>query len=387
MRAASARSASRALSSRRATLTGGALTGCHPRPSYIALTHLTRSLRRPCASSTKYSLAFSALLQGHDTWVTSLHFSPPSPTTPLQLLSASADNSLILWAPHPSSSAEAPIWFPQNRFGQVSVKGLGFFGALWAGADGAREVLASGWAGGWNVWREAADPAAPGGWKELMGPTGHFDGVKSVAWGGKAGEWLVSVSSDETTRIHAPWVRAGARTWAEIARPQVHGYPLTSLAPLPGSHGFVSGADEKVVRVFGETRGFLESLVGLGAMAESDVGDAPVGASVPPLGLSNKMVSTEGQSSAGSRCQKGSFADLLPVLHRRRAGGCRGGQGGRRLQLHPLLDLASDDGAAFGEQAVDLDALARGREAVWPRLRGAADALSLATPCASCIRD
>lgn len=134
-----------------------------------------------------------------------------------------------------------------------------------------------------------------------MGPTGHFDGVKSVAWGGKAGEWLISVSSDETTRIHAPWVRAGIQTWAEIARPQVHGYPLTSLAPLPGTHGFVSGADEKVVRVFGETRGFLESLVKLGAMAESEfVGDAPVGASVPPLGLSNKLVSTDGQSAPGS---------------------------------------------------------------------------------------
>lgn len=133
-----------------------------------------------------------------------------------------------------------------------------------------------------------------------MGPTGHFDGVKSVAWGGKNGEWFITVSSDETTRIHSPWVRGeGERkttTWAEIARPQVHGYPLTSLAPLPGSHGFVSGADEKVVRVFGETRGFLESLVGLGAMSEDDVGDAPVGASVPPLGLSNKMVSTEGAS-------------------------------------------------------------------------------------------
>lgn len=163
-------------------------------------------------------------------------------------------------------------------------------------------MLGSGWAGGWNVWREGADSGAPGGWKELMGPTGHFDAVKTVAWGGKHGEWVVSVSSDETTRIHAPWVRDGAgaggpmptRTWAEIARPQVHGYPLTSLAPLPGTHGFVSGADEKVVRVFGETKGFLESLVGLGAMDAADVGDAPVGASVPPLGLSNKMVSTDG---------------------------------------------------------------------------------------------
>lgn len=143
-------------------------------------------------------------------------------------------------------------------------------------------------------------------WEDVEGPTGHFDEVKAVGWGGgKDGrEWILSVSSDETSRIHCPWTRPSPSseeeqitTWAEIARPQVHGYPLTSLATLPGTHGFVSGADEKVVRVFGETRGFVESLVGLGAagVEEANQSQAPVGASVPPLGLSNKMVTTDGQ--------------------------------------------------------------------------------------------
>lgn len=144
----------------------------------------------------------SAVLLGHDTWVTSLHFSPASSfsaSRPLQLLSSSADNSLILWSPTPptassdlstQSLSSAGIWFALHRFGQVSVKGLGFFGALW-GEDG-REVMASGWAGGWNIWRESED----GKWEERMGPTGHFDQVKAVTWGGReCREWILSVRS------------------------------------------------------------------------------------------------------------------------------------------------------------------------------------------------
>ncbi len=52
-------------------------------------------------------------------------------------------------------------------------------------------------------------------------------------------------------------------TWAEIGRPQIHGYDMTCVAFL-GRLRFVSGADEKVVRVFDAPRGFAESLRKLG---------------------------------------------------------------------------------------------------------------------------
>ena len=45
------------------------------------------------------------------------------------------------------------------------------------------------------------------------------------------------------------WRRDGMKTWHEIARPQIHGYDLNAISSLP-DWKFVSGADEKVLRVF-----------------------------------------------------------------------------------------------------------------------------------------
>lgn len=47
-------------------------------------------------------------------------------------------------------------------------------------------------------------------------------------------------------------------TWHEIARPQVHGYDLRCLAMI-GRFEFVSGADEKVLRVFRAPKNFIEN--------------------------------------------------------------------------------------------------------------------------------
>lgn len=102
-------------------------------------------------------------------------------------------------------------------------------------------------------------------------------------------------------------------SWHEIGRPQVHGYDLidvTFLDPLK----FVSIADEKVARVFEAPRGFLDMAKGLGISDlksdevqcplylprhifdfNSHQNERPIGASVPPLGLSNKAL-TNGKS-------------------------------------------------------------------------------------------
>lgn len=51
--------------------------------------------------------------------------------------------------------------------------------------------------------------------------------------------------------------------WAEIARPQIHGYDMVDGAFL-SPFRIVSAAEEKVTRVFEATTGFGESLGTLG---------------------------------------------------------------------------------------------------------------------------
>lgn len=56
-------------------------------------------------------------------------------------------------------------------------------------------------------------------------------------------------SLDQTTRMFGKWKRNGVKTWHEIARPQIHGYDLNAISCMK-DWKFVSGADEKVLRVF-----------------------------------------------------------------------------------------------------------------------------------------
>ncbi|GAA6000085.1 hypothetical protein JCM10207_006046 [Rhodosporidiobolus poonsookiae] len=271
-----------------------------------------------------FSCSSEAVLLGHDAWVTGLNWAPlpssssssPSSSTssppPLRLLSTSADRSLILWTPLPagaplaSSSAlsaytqSSPhssfVWTSTRRFGEfTSQTNLGFFGALW-GKEG-RSVLASGWGGSWHVWRDVAGDGE-GEWEPQGAPTGHLGAVRQVEWEPE-GEYLLSCAADMSTRLWAPWRRTGedgkeVETWHELGRPQIHGYTLSSVAfTTPnGRLQFVSGADEKIVRVFDAPKVFLSTLRTLNGVDAGSEAERPMAANVPPLGLSNRAIAT-----------------------------------------------------------------------------------------------
>lgn len=156
-----------------------------------------------------FSCASEAVLLGHDAWVTGLNWAPHTTgaagLSRLELLSASADRSMILWTPvsagmaalpespgrQSSAASHASIWTSQHRFGEfTSSTNLGFFGALW-GLDG-RTVLANGWGGSWHVWRqEEREEQGEAEWRPQVATTGHLGAVKQVVWEGK-GEYLLS---------------------------------------------------------------------------------------------------------------------------------------------------------------------------------------------------
>lgn len=200
-------------------------------------------------------MTFSALLPGHDDWVFTVQFHPTNPDV---LLSASADASLIIWRPEENSG----IWIPETRLGEVSaLKGAttaqgssgGFWGGLWS--NNGSEVACWGKTGGWRIWEDQGD----GRWIQKNAAGGATRAIKGISWDPE-GKYLLSVrytgyfsrddnSLDQTTRMFGEWKRDAAVTWHEIARPQIHGYDLNAVSAMNGWK-FVSGADEKVLRLF-----------------------------------------------------------------------------------------------------------------------------------------
>lgn len=83
-------------------------------------------------------------------------------------------------------------------------------------------------------------------WKSIPTISGHYGPVQDIAWEPMGGEFLLSVSSDQTTRAHAPWILDSKNiAWRELARPQIHGYDMRCICFI-SSILFLSGADEKV---------------------------------------------------------------------------------------------------------------------------------------------
>ncbi|KAI8919960.1 WD40-repeat-containing domain protein [Powellomyces hirtus] len=239
------------------------------------------------SSKHTFSVMFDALLMAHDNWVHSAVWQPAvldesakSYTQPMALLSASADKSIMIWKPDHSSET----WVNQARLGEIGGSTLGFYGGLFS-PDG-RYIIANGYNGAINVWAESNRNE----WNPQVAICGHTAPVEDLRWD-PSGKFIISTSMDQTTRLIAPWKRNHISTWHEIARPQIHGYDLHCVAFFH-TYGFVSGADEKVLRVFEAPRTFVQSLEALTREHESAevVAQRPIGASVPALGLSNKAV-------------------------------------------------------------------------------------------------
>uniref|UniRef100_A0A7N5JTV8 Elongator complex protein 2 n=1 Tax=Ailuropoda melanoleuca TaxID=9646 RepID=A0A7N5JTV8_AILME len=226
--------------------------------------------------STKIACAVTleTVLAGHENWVNAVHWQPSFYKDgvlqqPMRLLSASMDKTMILWAP----DEESGVWLEQRE------------------------------------------------WTPEIVISGHFDGVQDLMWDPE-GEFIITVGTDQTTRLFAPWKRKDQSqvTWHEIARPQIHGYDLKCLAMI-SRFQFVSGADEKVLRVFSAPRNFVENFCAITGQSLNLVlcnqdGDLPEGATVPALGLSNKAVfqgDIASQPSNEEELLTGTSFDYQPV--------------------------------------------------------------------------
>ncbi|XP_062356367.1 elongator complex protein 2 isoform X6 [Cinclus cinclus] len=193
-------------------------------------------------ADTSYAVSLESVLAGHENWVYAVHWQPSlskdgSMQQPMRILSASMDKTVIIWEP----DKESGVWLEQVRVGEVGGNTLGFFDCQFS-PDGSM-IIAHAFHGALHLWKQAA---------------------------------------------------VNKLTWHEIARPQVHGYDLRCLAMI-GRFEFVSGADEKVLRVFRAPKNFIENFsnitgIPMEKLCSHQSSDLPEGATVPALGLSNKAV-------------------------------------------------------------------------------------------------
>lgn len=225
-----------------------------------------------------------AVALGHENAVYFAKFVQDS-TGALMILSGSSDKSVILWR-----EGFAGAWVSEAQLSEASDYTLLFVGGSLLCQGNCLVAVAS--TGSVMLWRRDNNE-----WTPSTPITGHTGAVEQCTWlpatcAGSNLPILLTCSVDQTTRAFS------ISAHLELSRPQIHGYDLKCLAayavPETGAIEIVSGADEKVLRVFAAPDQFY-TRAGLQVAFP-----APAAAQLPALGLSNKLLSNanEGYNSA-----------------------------------------------------------------------------------------
>eukprot|EP00526_Cylindrotheca_closterium_P018972 CAMPEP_0113611662 /NCGR_PEP_ID=MMETSP0017_2-20120614/5680_1 /TAXON_ID=2856 /ORGANISM="Cylindrotheca closterium" /LENGTH=870 /DNA_ID=CAMNT_0000520633 /DNA_START=18 /DNA_END=2627 /DNA_ORIENTATION=+ /assembly_acc=CAM_ASM_000147 len=264
------------------------------------------------------SVYLEALLIGHEEPVTSVSWHPCPKSIygqDLILISSSMDRTILVWGEH-----ESGIWTPISRVGSaggilggsVGSSLLGFLNTQIEPVNGTW-LLGHGYGGALHIFYpdlsqgesvmdgtlSVEERASLVPWKAMSCVTGHFDGITDLCWEAEFGSYLITVSNDQTCRIWAPSQADCGEAWIEIARPLVHGYGInavTSLSTSDHRHMLISGSDEKEIRAFDATAGFVKRLdmVSPEDSNEEDSVQRVERAFIPSLGLSNKATAADG---------------------------------------------------------------------------------------------
>jgi elongator complex protein 2 len=286
------------------------------------------------------SVYLEALLIGHEEMVTSLAWHPNAQSLYNQefiLVSCSMDRTIFVWSSTStiSSCNDVPngddlggVWTPIARVGSaggilggsIGSSLLGFLNVKIEPRQG-RWIMGHAYGGALHFFsceksldllkkkptRELNDltieaRASLIQWKAQLSVTGHFNEVTDLCWEAENGQYLITVSNDQTCRVWAPLRPSSVDVWIEIARPQVHGYNIstvTSLSTRGHKHFLVTGADEKELRAFDATQSFLRTLRLISRQRSSgddfldDDFERVERAYIPALGLTNKATAAD----------------------------------------------------------------------------------------------
>jgi elongator complex protein 2 len=292
------------------------------------------------------SVSLEALLYGHEESVTSVAWHPDPETVygvDRLLLSSSMDRTVLVW----TSSGADGVWTPLTRVGSAGgILGgsmgstlLGFCSVCVEPTHG-RSLIGHAYGGTLHVW-ELQLPAAleapaltkllpeeratMAHWRASPSLTGHFGGVSDLSWEAAHGDYLLTVSVDQTCRLWSTVARADdskEQIWIELARPQVHGYDLSAVASLSTvsqPHLMVTGADEKELRAFDAPKSTIRALSAISGCERIDNDDQIASsrverAFIPSLGLSNKASAADAAAEDdGMEGTNKSGSEVIPV--------------------------------------------------------------------------
>jgi len=294
-------------------------------------------------NNSSIAISLEALLIGHEESITSLSWKPSTAysskeddTDDLCIVSSSMDKAILLWSP---DDAEEGIWIPSSRVGSaggilggsIGSSLLGYLNVtFWNTQSKDLMMVGVGFGGSIHFWKlvssdvsslteEAKQDMVTSSimgvdeeqvWEALPCLTGHFKGVSDLDWETVSGEYLLTVSYDQTCRVwsevHVESNNGESIRWMEVGRPQVHGYDLNAITCMGGDgsvdgrseprYRFVSGADEKQLRAFDAPVMTLRLVHGLqnrnstweGEKEKLESNSRVERAYIPSLGLSNK---------------------------------------------------------------------------------------------------
>lgn len=244
--------------------------------------------------NARWNVSLDALLSGHEHWITGTRWAPlDGDRQPAAILSSSSDNSVIMWVPssgiqeamsstrlptfaeaHRNTKRQAErveeqdVWVSVQRFGELGSVGSaanGMYGALWdptmSGGNKRQAALGHGYGGAIHLWSRQDKNGQLDSWKSQSGLGGHFAPSTCVRWD-PSGQYFITGGLDKTTRLHGCYKEEQGQSWHEVARPQTHGFEITSLAWLT-KLAFASAGDEKIIRVLEAPTGFVKTIQSL----------------------------------------------------------------------------------------------------------------------------
>jgi WD40 repeat protein len=315
-------------------------------------------LQHSPSSNGKTAVTLEAILVGHEDTVTSVSWQPNN--TNNILLSSSMDRSILLWSLEEeeadnntvyskdgnnniTKSTTSSCWIPHARIGaaggilgaSIGSSLLGFVDAVWVDNT---TIVGHGYGGTLYFWScntiiEQQEQQRKQQWRAQPPLTGHFRPVNDLSWEPTNGDFLLTVSSDQTCRMIAPFHKtspssstitgAGSDSWVsnthsrfywrEVGRPQVHGYDIHTVSCIGGvgdePYGrFISGSSEKQLRAFDAPCATLRLLDRISNPGPPDVyhetelltsrlQGRPEKSFLPSLGLTNKAVEHDGDTT------------------------------------------------------------------------------------------